>query len=72
MPLTFGGGIRILSDVDERIKNGADKVTINTAAFQNQSLITDISKKYGAQCVVVSIDYRMIDNKPIVFINNGT
>lgn len=71
MPLSFGGGIRTLEDADVRIKNGADKVIINTGAFLNPGLITKIARKYGAQCVVISVDYKLLDNKPIVFVNNG-
>jgi cyclase len=71
MPLTFGGGIRTIQDVDLRIKNGADKISINTAAFENPQLVTDTALKYGNQCVVISIDYRMIEGKPIVFTHYG-
>ena len=72
MPLAFGGKIRTLEEIDTRIKNGADKITLNTGAFLNPDLISEASKKYGAQCVVISIDYKVIDNEPIVFIENGT
>lgn len=71
MPLTFGGGIRALKDVSFRIRNGADKVTLNTGAFENPSLITQSAGKYGSQAVVVSIDYKIIDGQPIVFTNFG-
>ncbi len=67
MPLAFGGGIKTLRDVDLRIRHGADKVIINTEAFHNPSLITEIADKYGSQAVIISIDYRMIDSKPRVF-----
>ncbi len=66
MPLSFGGGIRTLAEVDFRIQNGADKIVINTGAFENPGLIKEIAGKYGSQCVIVSIDYRIIENKPIV------
>jgi len=72
MPLTFGGKIRTLEDIDFRIKNGADKITLNTGAFNTPELITEASSKYGAQCVVISVDYKVIDNVPLVHINNGT
>ena len=71
MPLTFGGGIRTIEDVGYRIKNGADKVTLNTGAFENPKLITDGAKKFGSQAVVVSIDYKIIKGRPIVFTNFG-
>lgn len=67
MPLTFGGGIRSLDDVDLRIRFGADKITLNTGAINNPNLITLVSKKYGAQCAVISIDYRIVNGIPIVF-----
>ncbi len=71
MPLTFGGGIRTLEDVDLRIKNGADKVTANTGAFERPALLKEIAYKYGSQCVVVSIDYRIIEGKAVVFTEFG-
>jgi cyclase len=66
MPLTFGGGIKNIEDAGIRIRLGADKVTINTAAIENPKLISQISACYGSQAVVVSIDYKIIDGKPIV------
>ncbi len=71
MPLTFGGGIRTMEDIGYRIKNGADKITLNTGAFENPKLITQIAEKYGSQAVVISIDYRVINGQPIVFTNFG-
>lgn len=72
MPLAFGGGIRNMKDVDLRIRNGADKVVLNTGAFLNPDLITLVARKYGSQAAVISIDYKIIDNKPIVFTNFGS
>lgn len=72
MPLTFGGGIRTVNDVDIRIKNGADKITLNKGALDNPILIREVATKYGSQCVVVSIDYKLIDNIPIVFTDFGS
>jgi len=71
MPLSFGGGIRTIEDVDFRIKNGADKVVLNTGAFLRPEFVTEVASKHGAQCVVMSIDYKLIDNKPIVFVDGG-
>ena len=71
MPLSFGGGIRTIEDVDYRIRNGADKVVLNEGAFLRPELITEVADKYGAQCVVVSVDYRIIDDKPMVFVGGG-
>jgi imidazole glycerol-phosphate synthase subunit HisF len=67
MPLTFGGGIRTLDDVRQRLFRGADKITINTIAIEQPDFITQCSNTFGAQCTVVSIDYKVVDNKPVVF-----
>jgi len=58
MPLTWGGGIRTLDDIRLRISNGADKITLNTAAFQTPDLITQAAKVFGSQAIVISIDVR--------------
>jgi imidazole glycerol-phosphate synthase subunit HisF len=71
MPLAFGGGIRSIKDVDYRIRNGADKVVLNTGAFINPELITESANKYGSQAVVISIDYRIVAGKPVVFTEFG-
>lgn len=71
MPLTFGGGIRSIEDVTLRIQNGADKVVLNTGAYISPELIRIVSHKYGAQSVVISVDYRLIENVPIVFTEFG-
>jgi cyclase len=67
MPLTFGGGIRTLDDVAQRVRRGADKVTLNTAAIDDPAFITRASEVYGAQAIVVSIDFRSVDGRPRVF-----
>jgi cyclase len=58
MPLTVGGGVSTLDDFRLLLANGADKISINTAAFFNHKLISEAAERYGAQCVVVSIDYK--------------
>jgi cyclase len=58
MPFTVGGGVRTLADFRDLLSNGADKVSINTAAVETPRLITEASDAFGAQCVVLSIDYR--------------
>lgn len=58
VPLTAGGGIRTTGDIGEIIKAGADKVSINTAAVRNPELIHDGARRFGSQCIVVSIDAR--------------
>lgn len=71
MPLSFGGGIRKIAQIDFLVKNGADKITLNTGAIENPQLITEAALKYGSQAIVISIDYRMIKNKPIIFSKFG-
>jgi cyclase len=58
MPLTVGGRIRSIQDIRERLKRGADKVAINTAAFEMPELIQEAALVYGSQCIVISIDVR--------------
>ena len=71
MPITIGGGISSLDDFRDLLSNGADKVSINTSAVLNPKLISEASARYGAQCVVVSIDYRNFDGLNFVCINGG-
>ncbi len=56
IPFTVGGGVRSVEDADALLKAGADRVTVNTAAVEDPSLITRLSERFGAQCVVVAID----------------
>jgi imidazoleglycerol phosphate synthase cyclase subunit len=56
IPLSVGGGVRTLEDAEALLRAGADKVGINTAAFENPELLTDIAEKLGRQCTVVSVD----------------
>jgi len=58
MPITVGGGVRTVADFRELLVNGADKVSINTAAVRTPELIREASAAFGAQCVVVSIDFK--------------
>ena len=58
MPMTVGGGVRNLQDVQGLLAVGADKVCINTAAIANRTLISDAAEQYGSQCIVVAIDFR--------------
>jgi cyclase len=63
MPLTVGGGVREVEDVRKLLEAGADKVSINTAAVKDRSLVSKASEKFGAQCIVVAIDAkRVTDN----------
>lgn len=72
IPLTVGGGIRSVEDATSLLRSGADKVAINTAAVKNPNLISEISRKFGSQCMVVSIQAKQIDEgKWEVFTDNG-
>jgi cyclase len=64
IPLTIGGGVRSVDDVRRRLRAGADKVSMNTAAVRNPDLVREASDEFGAQCVVVAIDARRADNGP--------
>ena len=73
MPLTVGGGIKSLKDIENVLNLGADKVSINTQAFLNRNFLSDAINKYGSQCIVVSVDYKKKSNgKKEVFIEYGT
>ena len=71
IPFTVGGGISSVSDVDVLLRNGADKISINSSAVKNPNLINEISAKYGSQCVVVAIDAKQIDGNWIVHLVGG-
>tara|TARA_B100001741_G_scaffold102548_1_gene84378 strand:- start:9122 stop:9682 length:561 start_codon:yes stop_codon:yes gene_type:complete len=71
VPLTVGGGIRTLEDINKLLNCGADKVSINTAAVQNAEVVVESSKKFGSQCIVVAIDAKKHGNKWEVFTHGG-
>lgn len=71
IPFTVGGGIKTTDDVRMLLDAGADKVSINTAAFQNPSLITDIAMAAGSQCVVLAIDTKFEEGDWWVYLNGG-
>ena len=58
MPLSYGGGIKSIDHVEKILRSGVEKIILNTAAFQNPQLIRDISKRFGSQSVVVSVDIK--------------
>ncbi|MFF3436909.1 imidazole glycerol phosphate synthase subunit HisF [Streptosporangium sp. NPDC002721] len=64
IPLTVGGGVRSVEDVDKLLRAGADKVSLNTAAIARPELLTEASRRYGAQCIVLSVDARRIVDGP--------
>lgn len=71
IPLTVGGGIDSLDDFDRVLKCGADKVSVNSWAIRNPTLISEAAKMYGNQCIVLSMDVKKIDNKYRVFTHGG-
>ena len=71
VPLTVGGGVRGIDDIYKLLNCGADKVSINTAAVNNENLIKDSSKKFGSQCIVVAIDAKKINDKWEIFTHGG-
>ena len=71
VPITVGGGIRSIDDVKLLLRCGAEKVAVNTAAVQRPELITEISSKFGSQCMVLSIEAKRKDNGWEVYTENG-
>ena len=71
VPLTVGGGVRSVEDINKLLKYGADKVSINTAAVINSEVVKDSSKKFGSQCIVVAIDAKKNGNKWEIFTHGG-
>ncbi len=72
IPLTVGGGIRSLEDINKLLSNGADKVSINTAAVLNKKLVKESSEKFGSQCIVVAVDAKKVNkNKWEIFTHGG-
>ena len=71
IPLTVGGGINTVEDLDRVLKCGADKVSVNSGAIRNPSLIKEAALKYGSQCVVISADVKRVDGVYRVFAKGG-
>jgi len=71
VPLTVGGGIRSIDDVEAALKAGADKVAINTAAIKNPDLIKEVANRFGAQCMVLSIEAKKQGDHWEAYTDNG-
>ena len=71
IPLTVGGGINSLADFDRVLKCGADKVSVNSGAIRNPAIIEEAAKRYGDQCVVLSVDIKRVGGKFTVFSKGG-
>ncbi|WP_185855674.1 imidazole glycerol phosphate synthase subunit HisF [Blattabacterium cuenoti] len=71
IPFTVGGGIQKEEDVELLLLSGADKISINTAAYNEPNLLENLSKRFGSQCIVLSIDTKYEKNSWIVYLNGG-
>ena len=71
VPLTVGGGVRSVDDINKLLNCGADKVSINTAAVENIEVVEQSSKKFGSQCIVVAIDAKKNNDKWQIFTHGG-
>ncbi|MBR6136411.1 MAG: imidazole glycerol phosphate synthase subunit HisF [Clostridia bacterium] len=71
IPLTVGGGINTVDDFDRVLKCGADKVSVNSGAIRDPSIIGKAAKRYGSQCVVLSVDAKRVDGSFRVFAKGG-
>lgn len=71
IPFTVGGGIRSLADAGAALKSGADKITVNTAAVRDPSLVSRLADSFGSQCVVAAVDVKRIEERLTVMVNGG-
>ncbi len=71
VPFTVGGGISSIQDVSVLLENGADKISVNTAAVKNPKLINDLAKQFGSQCVVLAVDTKSEQGEWFVYLNGG-
>ena len=71
IPFTVGGGISSVEDAYQLLKNGADKISVNSSAVRNPQLISELAARFGNQCVVLAIDAKNVDNKWVVYLSGG-
>jgi len=71
IPFTVGGGISTLFDVETLLDAGADKISINSAAFRNPEIVTEMANRFGSQCIVVAIDTKLENGDWFVYLNGG-
>ena len=71
IPFTVGGGVGTVSDVEQLLQNGADKVAVNSAALENPELVSELAKRFGSQCIVAAIDAKLVANQWKVFRMGG-
>jgi imidazole glycerol-phosphate synthase subunit HisF len=72
MPLTFGGRISTLDEIDSFLANGADKVLVNSLAWSSPEIVAQAVVRHGAQAIMAGIDFRRVDGKPVVFVGQGS
>ncbi len=72
IPITAGGGIDTFNKASKLLRNGADKILVNTILNKNNKIISDIAETYGSQSIIGGIDYKCFNNKINCFMNNGT
>ncbi|MEP7213062.1 MAG: imidazole glycerol phosphate synthase subunit HisF [Acidobacteriota bacterium] len=71
IPFTVGGGISSVADIGRLLESGADKISINSAAFRDPQLISEAARSFGSQCIVLSIDAKLSGNSWEVYLNGG-
>jgi len=71
MPLSSGGGIKTIEDIELRIRNGADKVIINSAIFESLSFVEEAIHTFGSQCIIASLDVKRFESELSIFSNGG-
>jgi cyclase len=71
IPFTVGGGIRAVSDAGDALRAGADKVSVNTAAARDPSLVTRLADSFGTQCIVAAVDVKRVGGRLTVMVNGG-
>lgn len=71
IPFTVGGGISSVEDVEALLDSGADKISVNSAAFRNPALLSDLAKRFGSQCVVLAVDAKHNGSDWYVYLNGG-
>jgi len=71
IPFTVGGGIRSVDDAGAALRAGADKITVNTAAVRDPSLVSRLAESFGSQCVVAAVDVKRVEGRLTVVVNGG-
>ena len=72
VPISYGGKLRTIEQIEDKFKNGADKVVLNTTIFKNPEFVKEVSKIFGVQSIVASLDVCLKENKYLVYVENGS